>query len=74
MSSLKINCIFPKMKDCITCPWTNRREMTVISGLHIGHSYVTYFLLWKGEEPPMCVACDERLFMEHIFFLLVLFR
>ena len=27
----KLHKIFPKLKDCITCPWTNRREMTVVS-------------------------------------------
>ena len=34
--------------------------------LHIGHSFITHSFLLKGEEPPMCIACDKRLTIEHI--------
>ena len=41
-------------------------EESVICRLHVGRSYVTHSFLLKGEEPPMCIACDKRLTMEHI--------
>ena len=34
----KLYKIFSKLNDCIFCTWSNRREETVISRLHIGHS------------------------------------
>ena len=63
---IKFHKIFPDLKDRTACPQTNRREETVIAGLHIGHSHITQSILLKGEEPPMCFACDERLTVEHI--------
>lgn len=53
------------LHDCISCPGTNRIEETVISRLHIGHSYVTQSFLLKGEEPPVSIPCDELLTIEH---------
>ena len=34
--------------------------------LHIGHSFITHSFLLKGEEPPMCIGCDQHLTIEHI--------
>ena len=34
--------------------------------LHIGHSFITHSFLLKGEEPPMCIGCDQHLAIEHI--------
>ena len=31
-----------------------------------GHSFITHSFLLKGEEPPMCIGCDELLTYEHI--------
>ena len=31
--------------------------------LHIGHSFITHSFLLKGEEPPMCIGCDQHLTM-----------
>ena len=53
--------IFPHLKDCTICSRTNRREETVISQLHIGHSYITQTFLLKGEEPLVCIACNKQL-------------
>ena len=49
----KLHTIFPNLKDCTACPRTNRKEETVISRLHIGHSYITHSFLSKGEEHPL---------------------
>ena len=58
----KLYKIFPVLKECIFCPWTNRRD----SGGPIGHSVLTHSFLLKGEEPPVCIRCDKRLTIEHI--------
>ena len=66
MSSRKIRKIFPVLKGCIVCPRTNRKEESLIARLHFGHSFVTHSFLLKGEEPPVCIRCDELLTAEHI--------
>ena len=43
-----------------------QEEETVMARLHIGHSFITHSFLLKGEEPPMCIGCDEVLTTEHI--------
>ena len=58
---------FPKFKECVTPRRSNRWEETVLSQLHIGHSYVTHSFLLKGEEPPACIPCDELLAIEHMY-------
>ena len=63
----KLHQIFPALKECIVCPQTNRKEETVMARLHIGHSFITHSFLLKGEEPPMCIGCDELLTVKHIF-------
>jgi len=40
--------------------------MTVITRLHIGHSFITHSFLLKGEQLSMCIGCVERLTIEHI--------
>ena len=63
----KLRKIFSDLKDCPICPLTSRREETVISRFHIGQLYITHSFLLNGEEPPMCIACDERLTIEYIW-------
>ena len=55
----KLHQIFPVLKECIVCPRTNRKEETVRARLHIGHSFITHSFSLKGEEPPVCIGCDE---------------
>ena len=62
----KLQNIFSNLKECVVCPQTNRKKETVISRLHIGHSFSTHSFLMKGEEPPVCIVCDERLTIKHI--------
>ena len=35
-----------------------RKENTVLTRLHFGHSYFTHSFLLKKEELPVCVACN----------------
>ena len=34
-----------------------RKENTVLTRLHIGHSYLTHSFILRKEEAPVCVAC-----------------
>ena len=63
MSSRKRNGISKRM-CCLSSD--NRKEETVITCLHIGHSFITHSFLLKGEQLSMCIGCDERLTIEHI--------
>ncbi len=46
---------------CLSSDKQERRDR-----LHIGHSFITHSFLLKGEEPPMCIGCDQHLTIEHI--------
>ena len=37
--------------------------------LSFGHSFINHSFLLKGEEPPMCIGCDECLTIEHIWII-----
>ena len=54
-----------KFKLCTVCPRTNRNEKSLTARLHTGHSYITHSFLLKGEEPPMCIGCNERLTIKY---------
>ena len=59
--------IQPDRSDHLPNISSNRREESVLSRLHIGHSYLTHsFLLKEEEEKPVCIGCDENLTIEHI--------
>ena len=62
----KLYQIFPVLKECISYPWKNRKEETVMAQLLIGHSFLTHSFLLKGEELPLCIRCDKCLTIEHI--------
>ena len=67
---LKVNklwAIQPDRSDPLPKVTTNRKEESVLTRLHIGHSYLTHsFLLKEEEEKPVCIGCDENLTIEHI--------
>ena len=44
----------------------NRKEESVLTRLHIGHSFYTHGYLLKREEEPVCIGCDEPMTIEHI--------
>ena len=70
----KLHQIFPVLKKCIVCPRTNRKEETVMARLHIGHSFITHSFLLKGEEPPVCIGCDQHLTIKHILLVWILLK
>ena len=59
-----------EVKPCLG-PWPpiydmSRRDQLVMARARIGHSYLTHGFLLRGEEPPMCVSCRDRLTVEHV--------
>ena len=67
LSPNKLWVIQPDRSDHLPSISSNRREESVLSRLHIGHSYLTHsFLLKEEEEKPVCIGCDENLTIEHI--------
>ena len=62
----KLYKVQPDRTDSLPCICGNRKEETVLTRLHIGHSYFTSSHLLKGEEKPLCIGCDEDLTIEHI--------
>jgi ribonuclease HI len=47
-------------------PRLSRKDQTVINRLQTGHTYFTHSHLRRGEDPPMCIACQEQITVEHI--------
>ena len=63
----KLWVIQPDRSDPLPMIAANRREESVLTRLHIGHSHLTHsFLLKEEEEIPVCIGCDENLTVEHI--------
>ena len=62
----KVHKISPQINELLTFCRTNRREETVVSSLHIDHSYMTHSFLLKGEDPPFCIPRNDLLSLEHM--------
>ena len=43
-----------------------RREQLLLCRLRLGHTYTTHRYLLAGEDPPVCISCQENLTVEHI--------
>ena len=46
----------------------NRKQESVLSRLHIGHTYLTHGWILRREDPPRCDKCDCPQSVLHIFF------
>ena len=62
----KLRSIKPNLTDSLQSVIGNRREESVLSRLHIGHSFLTHAFILKREDPPECVPCNEHLTMRHV--------
>ena len=62
----KLHKIQPKVDDPTSSHGQCRREEAVLCRLHIGHTFLTHFYLLKGEEPPVCIPCDQLCSIEHL--------
>ena len=58
--------ILPKLLDKLLSFSKTKEEETVLSRLHIGHSYLKHSFLLKNEEPSFCVACNTIITVKHI--------
>ena len=38
-----------------------RREQLVLCRLRLGHTYITHRYLLAGEDPPVCISCQDNL-------------
>ena len=54
------------MKEFLPGTSGSRRDEVVLTRLHVGHSFLTHSFYFKGEDSPMCFACDEVLSVEHV--------
>ena len=57
--------VLPNLSDRLPTMTKNRKEETILSRLHIGHTYVTHSFLLKNEDPPWCFCCDAPFTVEH---------
>ena len=62
----KLYKIQPKVDDPIPSHGRCRCEETVLCRLHIGHTFLTHFYLFKAEEPLFCIPCDRLCSIEHL--------
>ena len=58
--------VYPDLSDPLPSLVQNRKEETVLTRLHIGHSYMTHGWLLRKEDPPWCDVCKCVLSIEHI--------
>lgn len=56
----------PNLSEPLTLFTQNRKQESVLSRLHIGHTYLTHGWLLRKEEPPWCDKCNSLLSVEHI--------
>ena len=45
----------------------NRKQESILTRLHIGHSYLTHGWILRKEDPPWCDVCNCQLGISHIF-------
>ena len=56
--------VLPNLSDRLPTVSKNRKEETILSRLHIGHTYVTHSFPLKNEDPPWCFCCDAPFTVE----------
>ena len=66
LASGKFYEILRKLPDKLLSFCNTRKENAVLNRLHIGHSYLTHFFIFRREEAPVCVACGAVITVKHI--------
>ena len=64
--SNKFHEIPPKLPDKLLSFVIQGKKNTVLSRLHIAHSYLTHSFILRKEEAPVCVACNAIITVKHI--------
>ena len=62
----KLHKVCPDLCDPLPSQVQNRKQESVLSRLHIGHTYLTHGFLLRREDPPWCNTCNVRLSVRHI--------
>ena len=62
----KFHEILPKLPDRLLSFCNTRGKNTVLSRLHIGHSYLTHSFILRKEEAPVCVSCNAVITVKQI--------
>ena len=62
----KFHEILPKLPDKLLSFCNTRKENTVLSRLHFGHSCFTHSFILRKEEAPVCVASNAVITVQHI--------
>ena len=57
--------IMPDLYDPLPRYAPNRKTETILTRLHIGHTYTTHSYILKKEEPPWCYFCDTPYTVKH---------
>ena len=58
--------IRPSLCEFLPSVKGSRKEQTVLTRLHTGHSYLTHGHLLRGERAPRCVSCDVQITIKHL--------
>ena len=64
--SNKFHEILPKLPGKLLSFCNTRKGNTVLTILHIGHSYLTHSFILRKEESPVCVTCGAVITVKHI--------
>ena len=65
-SNNKLFQVRPLLSETLLNSARNRREETVLTRLHIGHSKITHSFIFEGTDAPWCHACDSPMTIRHI--------
>ena len=52
------------MNESLNVYHPNRREETILTGVHVSQLYLTHYFLLKGER-PVCISSEEFLTLKH---------
>ena len=62
----KLFLLCPDLSQPFPVVGANRKEETVLTRLHVGHTFATHSFLLRGEDPPWCFGCDSPFTVRHI--------
>ena len=62
----KLHEIRPQLTEHLLSASGSRKNETVLTRLHTGHSFLTHSFLLKREDPPFCHACDVPFSIKHL--------
>ena len=61
----KLHSIKPSLGEWQPSYRIDRKEEVTLARLRIGHTFITHSFLLKGEDPPLCIPCQEPFSVKH---------